>query len=79
MNGFSIGISDLVADENTMTKAEETIQNTKKDVDEIIAQVHTDIFENNTGRSNQEEFENKVMNTLKKGLDEVGSSVLKSL
>jgi DNA-directed RNA polymerase beta' subunit len=79
MNGFSIGISDLVADENTMSRAEETIQNTKKDVDEIIAQVHTDIFENNTGRSNQEEFENKVMNTLKKGLDEVGSSVLKSL
>ena len=72
LNGFSVGISDLIADEDTKVQMEEVIQGRKKEVEEILLQVHLDLFDNNTGKTNQEELENKVFGTLNKATDDSG-------
>jgi DNA-directed RNA polymerase II subunit RPB1 len=78
-DGFSVGISDMVADEKTKEKIEEDIKKRKKEVENIMLQIHLDLFENNTGKSNQEEFENKVFNSLNKATEEAGKTGLSSL
>jgi DNA-directed RNA polymerase beta' subunit len=77
--GFSVGISDLVADEITKKKFTEAIKNITNKTDDMILQVHTGLFENSSGRSNQENFEMKMIGTLKKATDEAGSITTKSL
>ncbi len=72
LNGFSVGISDLIADEDTKAQMEEVIQARKKEVEEILLQVHLDLFDNNTGKTNQEELESKVFGTLNKATDDSG-------
>ncbi len=78
-NGFSVGISDLVADDKTNRAIQENIKNKKKEIEDIILQVHLDLFDNNTGKSNQEEFESRVIGSLNKATEEAGKTGLKSL
>lgn len=78
-NGFSVGISDLVADKQTKEKIEEEIKKKKKGVEDIILQVHMGLFDNNTGKSNHEEFENRVIGSLNKATSEAGKIGLGSL
>jgi DNA-directed RNA polymerase II subunit RPB1 len=79
MNGFSIGISDLVADEDTKAKIQEAIQLRKKQVEQVILQVHTDLFDNNTGKTNQQEFEDQVFGILNQAASDAGKSAQGSL
>jgi len=79
MKGFSVGISDLIADEDTRKKMEETIQIKKKEVDDMILQVHMDLFTNNSGKSNQEEFEAKTIGILNKATVDSGKIGVESL
>lgn len=79
MNGFSIGISDLVADEDTKVKIQEAIQLRKKQVEQVILQVHTDLFDNNTGKTNQQEFEDQVFGILNQAASDAGKSAQGSL
>jgi DNA-directed RNA polymerase II subunit RPB1 len=79
MNGFSVGISDLVADEDTKKGIDEVIQAQKKQVENIILQVHTDLFDNNTGKTNQQEFEDQVFGALNQATDNAGKAGKKSL
>jgi DNA-directed RNA polymerase beta' subunit len=72
MKGFSVGVSDLIADEDTRKKMEETILAKKKEVDDLILQLHTDLFTNNSGKSNQEEFESRAVGILNKATSEAG-------
>jgi DNA-directed RNA polymerase II subunit RPB1 len=72
MSGFSVGLSDLVADEKTLTTMNEIVQKRKKEIDEIVLQVHMDLFDNNTGKSNQDEFESQVFGKLNKAIEELG-------
>ena len=78
-NGFSVGISDLIADEKTRKDMEELIKNRKAAIENIILQVHMDLFDNNTGKTNQQEFEDKVFGELNKATEEAGKSGLASL
>jgi DNA-directed RNA polymerase II subunit RPB1 len=78
-NGFSVGISDMIADEETKRNMEEVIKKRKAEIEDIILQVHLDLFDNNTGKSNQEEFENKVFSAINKATDESGKIGLGSL
>ena len=78
-SGFSVGISDLVADEVTKKKCADAIKNIVNKTEDSILQLHTGLFENSSGRSNQENFELKMMGTLKKATDEAGGIALKSL
>ena len=72
-DGFSVGISDLVADESTRVEMNKKIQARKKEIEELLLQVHLDLFDNNTGKSNQDEFEGKVFSTLNKATTEAGT------
>lgn len=78
-NGFSVGISDLVADSKTNDEIQKKIQQKKKEIEDIILQVHLDLFDNNTGKSNQEEFESRVIGSLNKATEEAGKTGLGSL
>ena len=72
MSGFSVGLSDLVADDITLEKMNKIVQERKKEIDEIVLQVHMDLFDNNTGKTNQDEFESQVFGKLNKAIEELG-------
>ena len=78
-NGFSVGISDLVADQKTKEEIEAKIQKKRKEIEDICLQVHLDLFDNNTGKSNKEEFESRVIGSLNKATEEAGKTGLGSL
>ena len=62
-SGYSVGISDLIADKHTNEMIVEKITD-KNDVTTIIDQTHLGVFANKTGKSNKEEFETQVNNIL---------------
>ena len=71
-NGFSVGISDLIADESTKAAMEQKIQQKKQEVENILLQLHQDLFDNNTGKTNQAEFEDKIFGILNKAMEGAG-------
>ena len=78
-NGFSVGISDLIADEDTRKEMDEIVKNRKSAIENILLQIHLDLFDNNTGKSNQQEFEDKVYTELNKATEEAGKKGLGAL
>jgi DNA-directed RNA polymerase II subunit RPB1 len=76
---FSVGISDLITDEKTNQKIISIITEKKKDVKNLIDQVQIGIFENNSGKSNEEEFETKINNILSRAQNDAGREALKNL
>jgi len=78
-SGFSVGISDLIADESTNAEIEKELNALTKKVEEQILQLHMGLFENNSGRTNLEEFESKLMGTLNQAYSVAGKIGLKSL
>ena len=79
ITGFSVGISDLIADEATKKKMEKIIVNKKKEVSTVIQHVHLNIFKNEDGKPNKEEFETKINNILQSTISEAGKVGLTSL
>jgi len=79
LDGFSVGISDLVADDNTAKGIQKVIADCKKQIEDIQFQVHSDIFENNTGKTNQQEFEDQAFSILAKATNMASNSVRGSL
>ena len=78
-SSFSVGISDLISDSSTNEKIIDVITNKKNDVKELIDQIQLGIFENNSGKTNQEEFEMKVNNILNQASADAGKIGLKNL
>ena len=78
-NGFSVGVSDLIADEDTRKEMEEIVKKRKAAIENILLQIHLDLFDNNTGKTNQQEFEDKVFTELNKATEEAGKKGLSSL
>ena len=64
LSSYSVGISDLIANEITNNKINDTLYEMKKKVKNLIDQMHTGVFENNTGKTNQFEFETQVSSIL---------------
>lgn len=79
LKGFSVGISDLIADKDTKGAMDNAIQARKKKIEDILQQVHLDLFENKGGKTNQQEFEDQVFAELNKATDESGEIGKKSL
>lgn len=79
MNGFSVGISDLIADEKTKEDIDKKIQERKEKVEQLILQVHLDLFENNTGKTNQQEFEDQIFGILNQATTDAGKLGQQSL
>lgn len=78
-SSYSVGISDLIADKITNDKIVNAITQKKQDVYNLITQVQLGVFENNTGKSNNEEFETQVNSILNKAQDEAGKIGRESL
>ena len=78
-SSFSVGISDLIADQETKTKIIHVVEKQKQEVVNLIHKLHTGIFENNTAYSNVVEFENQVNNLLSKARADTEKIAHKSL
>ena len=78
-SAYSVGISDLIADQETNEAIAEIITAKKRDVHSLIDETHLGIFENKTGKSNEEEFETQINNILRKVENEAGKIGRKSL
>lgn len=79
VEGFSIGISDMLADESTNNQMKDIIDERKEKIEEIMQELHLDIFENISGQSNKEFFESKVNSILNETLKETGKVGLSTL
>ena len=78
-SAFSVGISDLIADEATNKEISQVITTTKQKVHDLIDQAHIGIFENNTGKTNEEEFETQIKNITSKCENDTGKIGRESL
>ena len=78
-HAYSVGISDLIANDETNKSISNVIAEKKRDVDNLIDQTHLGIFENKTGKLTVDEFETQVNNVLNKASLEAGKIGRKSL
>jgi len=78
-SAFSVGISDLISDQKTNDDIVKVITQKKQDVKNLIDQTQIGIFENNTGKTNEEEFESQVNSILNQATSESGKIGLKNL
>jgi DNA-directed RNA polymerase II subunit RPB1 len=78
-SAYSVGISDLIADVKTNQDIVKIITAKKMDVKRLIDQTQLGIFENKTGKTNEEEFETQVNNVLNQASSEAGKVGLSSL
>ena len=79
IEGFSVGISDMIADENTNNQIQDIIKERKVKIDEIMQDVHLDIFEGVPGQTKSEFFESKVNSILNKTIKDTGQIALENL
>tara|TARA_B100001094_G_scaffold312283_1_gene348802 strand:- start:12572 stop:17140 length:4569 start_codon:yes stop_codon:yes gene_type:complete len=79
IEGFSVGIGDMIADDNTNEKIKGVIADNKNKIDQITQEFHLNIYENYSGKSNKEYFEGKVNNILNNTLTQTGNIGLENL
>jgi DNA-directed RNA polymerase II subunit RPB1 len=78
-SGFSVGAADLVTNAETYDFVAKTLEEGKQKVADIISSVHAGTFNNDTGRSNGAELENRIMNALKEINSKIEEKVENSL
>jgi len=78
-SAYSVGVSDLIADKKTNDAINEAITKKKKEVYDLIDQTHLGIFENKTGKTDEEEFETQINNILNQASSDSGKIGLNSL
>jgi DNA-directed RNA polymerase II subunit RPB1 len=78
-SSFSVGINDLMSNTKTNDEIIKVITSKKNDVKNLIDQTQIGVFENNSGKTNEQEFETKVNNILNQAASEAGKIGLKSL
>ena len=71
-DAYSVGISDLIADDTTNEAIIKVITSKKEAVQNIIDETHLGIFENKSGKTNVLAFEDKVNNILNQATNEAG-------
>ena len=79
IEGFSVGISDMIADSDTNNKINEIIHDRKGKIEELMQELHLDIFENLSGQTNNDYFEGLVNSLLNETLNETGKVGLSTL
>ena len=77
--GWTVGVSDIISDEQTSVKIRETMKETKESVNEILKKAQENKLECQPGKSMFEIFEQKVNEELNKARDTSGSYVLKNI
>ena len=79
LSGYSVGVSDLIANKATNDAISDIIIKKKNEVKSLIDQTHLGIFENKSGQTNEKEFETQVNNILSKAVNEAGKIGRESL
>uniref|UniRef100_A0A6C0FAB7 DNA-directed RNA polymerase n=1 Tax=viral metagenome TaxID=1070528 RepID=A0A6C0FAB7_9ZZZZ len=79
LSSYSVGIHDLIANDETNDKIYNAVLKNKEKVKKIENQLHFDVFENNSGKTNNIEFETQVNSILNKAQEEAGKIGRKSL
>ena len=79
IEGFSVGIGDMVADNKTYQKIANVIKENKVKIDKISQELHLNIFENFSGQTNNDYFEGKVNALLNNTLKQTGNIGLENL
>lgn len=74
LNGFSVGISDMVVDESSMEGFQKIIHDMKVRVYDVIGKIHMGKYENKSTKSNSLDFEREVNNMLNEAVKKVGDS-----
>ena len=71
-SAYSVGISDLMANRVTNEAIADVITQKKLEVTSLIDQTHIGVFENKSGRTDEQEFETQINNILNKATNEAG-------
>jgi DNA-directed RNA polymerase II subunit RPB1 len=79
LNAFSVGISDLICNSNTISNIGNVISEKNSNVKSLIEETQLGIFDNSSGKSNLDEFETKVNNILNQATAETAKIGLKNL
>jgi DNA-directed RNA polymerase II subunit RPB1 len=79
IEGFSVGIGDMVADNKTYQKIANVIKENKHKIDKVSQEIHLGIFENFSGQTNNDYFEGKVNALLNNTLKQTGNIGLENL
>jgi intein/homing endonuclease len=78
-HAYSVGVSDLIANQQTYTEIAKQIDIKKNEVQDIISEVHLGIFKNITANSSIVEFESRIHNLLNKAREATSEIAKKSL
>lgn len=78
-SAYSVGISDLIANNATNEAIAAAITQKKEEVKSLIDQTHLGIFENKTGKTDEQEFETRVNNVLNAATSAAGKIGRESL
>lgn len=78
-SAFSVGIGDLISTNETNDAIAKELTEKTNDVKNLIDRMQIGVFENNSGKTNEQEFETQVDNILKKASAEAEKIGLKSL
>jgi len=78
-SAYSVGVSDLVSDRKTTESVLQVISSKMNEVSELTDKIHLGILENNSGRTNAQEFEIQVGNILNDATSQTGKIGVKSL
>jgi DNA-directed RNA polymerase II subunit RPB1 len=79
IEGFSVGIGDMISDDTINEKIQGIIKDNKKKMDLIMQEIHLDIFENFSGTTNSEYFESKINGLLNNTINKTGKVGLEYL
>lgn len=78
-SSYSVGVSDLVSDRKTTESVLQVISLKIHEVSELTDKIHLGILENNSGKTNAQEFEIQVGNILNDATSQTGTIGVKSL
>lgn len=78
-SGFSVGVSDLLIQNNVKKDIHKNINDMKVEVYNIIESIHNNTFENKSISNNNDYFESIVNNILNAAISKVGKLVLNNL
>ena len=72
LSSYSVGVSDLIANNETNRSIIDKVNTKKKEVNNLIDQMHLSVFENNSGKTNNVEFETQTQALLNAAASEAG-------
>lgn len=78
-SGFSVGPSDLIANDATSEFVKTVLQESRTKISDIMSSVHSGTFLNASGRLDGEELENQIVNVLKDVTSKIAKEVMSSL